>query len=797
MIQITEDLTFHLQTSQTSYIMKVLPSGHLSLLYYGRGIRQREEYPSLEQRFLGNVGLETRYSTETGPLSLFTVPLEASTSGKGDYRDPSLHVELADKTRVTDFIYHSHTLTEGKQVPEGLPHFFPGSRGCQTVTVVLEDPEARLRLHLDYSVFEESNLITRSLRVENRGGESVILHKIMSFNLDFTTSRFDVITLEGHWIREKQIQRLPLGKGKFSLGSSRLASGADHNPFLALAEPGTDEDQGNCYGFSLVYSGNHLGQVEVNAFDLCRVQMGINPFDFAWTLGSGEIFQTPEAVMTFSHRGLNGMSRNFHKGINENLIPPYWQYRERPLLFNSWEAMYFKFDQAKLLKLARAGKSLGMELFVLDDGWFKGRNDDTTSLGDWRADTKKLPGGLGGLAKKIRALGLDFGIWVEPEMVSPDSDLYRAHPEWAIRLPRRTPSLGRNQLILDLSNPEVTDYLFDEIDRVIRESGAAYVKWDMNRSVSDLHSASLAPERQKEQSHRHYLGLYGLLERLTTAHPEVLFESCASGGNRYDLGMLYYMPQTWASDNTDPGERAHIQYGSSLLYPPSTLGAHVGSNPSHQVLRSNGIESRFNIAAFGVLGYELDLTKLSHFDEKVIRNQVAFYKEHRRLLQFGEMRRIQSPFTTNHAIWLVTSEDRGKAALGYFQKIQKSSGGFESIPLKGLDKNRLYEIATRQQYMNIERFGALINDYVPFEVKTTGVGGLVHKTICDNYLFPNEVQRTVAPGDELAHAGFKLNPQFTGSDFNENIRFIGDFGSRIYLISARQDGNPGEEPPAI
>jgi alpha-galactosidase len=459
--------------------------------------------------------------------------------------------------------------------------------------------------------------------------------------------------------------------------------------------------------------------------------------------------------------------------------------------------MYFKFDQAKLLKLARAGKALGMELFVLDDGWFKGRNDDTTSLGDWQADTKKLPGGLKTLAKKVRALGLDFGIWVEPEMVSPDSDLYRAHPDWAIKLPRRSPSLGRNQLILDLTNPEVTDYLFQEIDRVIRESGAAYVKWDMNRSVSDLHSPALGPEKQKEQSHRHYLGLYSLLKRLTGAHPEVLFESCASGGNRYDLGMLYYMPQTWASDNTDPGERAHIQYGSSLLYPPSTLGAHVGSNPSHQVLRSNGVESRFNIAAFGILGYELDLTKLSHFDAKVIRNQVDFYKEHRRLFQFGQMRRILSPFDTNHAVWLVTSEDRQTAVLCYFQKFQKSSGGFESIPLKGLDKNCLYEIVTRQQYMNIERFGALINDYVPFEVKTTGVGGLVHKTICDNYLFPNEVQRTVAPGDELAHAGFKLNPQFTGSDFNENIRFIGDFGSRIYLITAREhDKREAESPEA-
>lgn len=399
MIQITDDLTFHLQSTETSYILKVLPSGHLANLYYGRRIRERENYESLDQNFRCDVGLETKYSAETGIFTLNTARLEFATFGKGDYREPSLHAELEDRSRVTDFTYSAHEIVAGKPVPEGLPHFFPNGDDAETLVITLADKTAGLTVRLYYSLFSETNLLTRSVKVENRGGP-VTLERIMSFNFDFGTARFDVISLEGHWIREKHIQRRPLAKGTFSIGSKRLTSGAEHNPFLALAEPETGENHGNCYGFGLVYSGNHLGQAEVSAHGLCRIQMGINPFDFSWHLGEGESFQTPEAVMTFSHRGLNGMSRNFHRGINRNLVPKQWQHRERPLLFNSWEAMYFDFDQAKLLKLAKEGKALGMELFVLDDGWFQGRSDDTTSLGDWTADRKKLPGGWKGWGRR-------------------------------------------------------------------------------------------------------------------------------------------------------------------------------------------------------------------------------------------------------------------------------------------------------------------------------------------------------------------------------------------------------------
>ncbi|GKX30086.1 alpha-galactosidase [Vallitalea longa] len=786
MIYVNNNNEFHLSTANTSYIMKVLKSNHLSHLYYGRRIKDRNDYSNLYRSYATPVGNETDYSKKCNNYSLNVTNLEIATYGKSDYGEPSLQIEMEDNSRVSDFLYQSHIIYEGNKQLIGLPHTFQNEDKVESLEITLYDQIVDVYVVLIYKVFYDRDIITRSMKIINGESSKIKIEKAMSLNIDFENNNYDLITLEGKWIREKHIQKQRLKKGVYYINSKRFTSSADHNPFMCLADIDVTEDYGSCYGFALIYSGNHQGLVEVNPHNRTRIQMGINPFDFSWILDEKKEFQTPEVIMTYSYRGLGDMSRNFHNAINYNLIPKQWQFRKRPLLYNSWEAVYFDFNEKKLLKLAKMAKELGMELFVLDDGWFKGRNDDTTSLGDWIEDNKKLPNGLAGLSSKINELGLQFGIWVEPEMISKESDLYRRHPNWVIKLDNRESSLGRNQLMLDMANPNVISYLYNQLSSVFKRGKVRYVKWDMNRSVTDIYSSYLPKHRQKELAHRYILGLYDLIGRLKNDFEDILFESCASGGNRYDLGMLYYMPQTWASDNTDPGERMNIQYGSSLLYPLSTLGAHVGSNPSHQVLRQNNIESRFNVACFGLLGYELNLNNLSNFEKKAIKKQVEFYKKHRKLLQFGTFYRIKSPFNSNHAVWMVVSKDKDEALLGYYQKLQESNENLETVKLKGLDKNASYHLESREQYMNIERFGELINDYVPFNVKTNGLRGIVHKTISDNYMFKNDVQKIDTFGDSLMYAGFKLLQQFNGAGFNENVRYIGDFGSRIYYIKRFQ-----------
>ncbi|MCM1989919.1 alpha-galactosidase [Oceanirhabdus seepicola] len=781
---------FHLTTDKTSYIIKVLPSGHITNLHYGRKIKHRENFDSLYQNFNTPVGLEVNYSKYIDDFTLNTTKLELSTYGKGDFKEPSIHIEMENGSRVSDFIYESHKIFQGKYKIEGLPHTFENTTDqkgknrdeVNSLEITMYDENSDVYVILQYSVFYYKDVITRSCRIVNGERGIIKIHKAMSMNIDLTHEDCELITLEGKWIREKHIQKQALSKGVYYLDSKRGVSGADHNPFMSIKKKNSDENNGECYGFALIYSGNHQGLVEVNPHEIIRLQMGINPFDFSWTLHKEEGFQTPEVIMTFSYEGLNKLSRNFHNIINNNVIPPQWQHKERSIIFNSWEAVGFDFNEKKLLNLARNAKELGMELFVLDDGWFRGRNDDTSSLGDWMVDDKKLPGGLTQLCHRINEIGLHFGLWVEPEMISEKSERYRKHPEWAIKLPNREPSLGRNQLILDMTNPEVREYLYKTLKRIFSSSNIKYVKWDMNRSVTDVYSNYLESWKQMEFHHRYVLGVYELIGRITKEFPHILFESCASGGNRYDLGMLYYMPQTWASDNTDAGERMNIQYGASLLYPQSTLGAHVGSNPSLQTLRNNSIESRFNVAAFGILGYELDITKISNFEGKVIKKQIEFYKKHRKLFQFGEFYRIKSPFKSNQSILMVVSEDKNEGMIGYYQKLQESNMTLETIKLKGLKEDNQYNLYTREQFMNIEQFGELINEFVPFEVRTNGLKGLVHKIVSDNYLFKGENQRIEAYGDELMYAGFKPYPQFNGGGYNEKVRYIGDFGSRIYYI---------------
>jgi len=470
-----------------------------------------------------------------------------------------------------------------------------------------------------------------------------------------------------------------------------------------------------------------------------------------------------------------------HRFVQDRVVRGAWQYKERPVLVNNWEATDFDFDKKKLLALAKEAAGLGIELFVLDDGWFGKRDDDASSLGDWDVNEKKLPGGIEGLAKKINALGLKFGLWVEPEMISEDSDLYRAHPDWAVSTPGRAPAYGRNQFVLDLTMPAVRAYVVDAMTKAFSQADIEYVKWDMNRNISDAYSKALPPERQGEFHHRYILGLYEILDELVRRFPGILFESCASGGNRFDLGMLCYMPQTWTSDDTDAYARLSIQGGTSYGYPPSVMGAHVSASPNMQSLRASTIETRFNVAAFGLLGYELDLTMLSPFDKKAIKEQVAFYKEHRQLLQFGEFLRIPNRLDPDKVQWAVVSEDGREAIAGLFQGSARIGLGQDLLTVPGLDPDATFSVKGRPQYINVKAFGNLVNRVLPVKIRGDGV---VHTVLSSHYMFRMADEDYVANGDLLSDYGIKLIQQFSGTGYNDRVRILSDYGSRLYVMKA-------------
>ncbi|HOW37771.1 MAG TPA: alpha-galactosidase [Bacillota bacterium] len=774
---------FHLATDHTSYIFQILPSGHLSHRYYGSAVSTVDSITELVMKHPLEVGSQVAYDEKDKTFSLNMTPLELSTCGKGDFRDPMLHFRLRDGSRVTDFTYRSHEILSLKPHFPEMPETFDASgTASETLKVTMRDEVADLEVDLLYTVFSSVDCIARRAVIRN-GKNPVRIDKAMSLNLDFPEADFELLTLDGAWIRERHLHSRPLLFGTVRIDSKKGVSSADHNPFFALRRKHTDEQVGECYGFSLVYSGNFEATAEVNPHSLLRILMGINSFDFEWNLEPNDSFVTPESVLTFSANGLSGMSQNLHELINRHVIDPAWQQKDRPILLNNWEATGFDFKEAKLLRLARTAKKLGIELFVLDDGWFGKRDDDTTSLGDWTPNPRKLPSGLGGLAAKIRGMGLDFGIWVEPEMVSEDSHLYRAHPEWVIRLPDRVPSKGRNQLILDLSQSAVRDYLFDALAGVFDAGGVSYCKWDMNRNFSDMYSLPLGPERQGEFFHRYVLGLYDLLGRLKQRFPRVLFESCASGGNRFDLGMLYYMPQTWTSDDTDGIERLYIQYGTSMVYPLSTMGAHVSAVPNMQTIRNTPLETRFNTAIFGLLGYELDLTRCNPFEKKVIRKQIAFYKEHRHLLQFGKFTRMASPFSGNECLWMVSSAQGDEALVGVYQVLARPNGPLQKIQIPGLDAKKTFQIRNRPQYFNLRTFGDLVRHALPIRLRADG---MLFNALSNRYLMSAETEDLRVEGDLLQSFGFIPKQPFIGTGYNDQVRLMGDFGSRIYHLRAER-----------
>jgi alpha-galactosidase len=772
-------MLFHLKTSSTSYVIQVLKTGHVAHLHYGALLPDRVEVEMLFRQPPLPLGGQVSYDKDDPTFSLNTAPLECSTYGKGDYRDPMLHMEFADGSRLLDLRYDRHTILDGKPSHPELPAADIGDASVQTLIITLSDPSQGMEIDLEYAVFESSDVVVRRTVVRNLGQTDCILRKVLSAQLDFLEADYEMMTLDGAWIRERHPHTTPLSYGQWKIDSKKGVSSADHNPFVGIKRTHTDEKSGECYGLALIYSGNFEATAEVSPHRLLRLMIGLNSFDFSWRLAPGESFTSPEAVLTYSNHGLANLSHHFHSLVNHHIVSKGWRKKPRPILLNNWEATYFDFDEAKILKLAKLASKAGIELFVLDDGWFGNRTDDTKGLGDWTVNRKKLPSGLDGLSKKLRAMNLDFGIWVEPEMVNEDSDLYRAHPEWVIRHPGHNPSYGRNQLVLDLANPDVQDHLVTVLSELFQSADIRYCKWDMNRNLSDLYSNHLNHRNQGELAHRYVLGLYAILRRLTEAFPDLLFESCASGGNRFDLGMLPYMPQTWTSDNTDSLERLYIQYGTSFVYPPSTMGCHVSSSPNAQVVRTTSIESRFNVAMFGVLGYELDLTRLSPFELSVMKDQIAFYKQHRILLQFGKFTRLESPFHGNRCLWHVVDEDSGEALYLIYQVLSKPNGGYESFRVEMPAKAQTYRVSSRRQFHSLQMFGDLVKHALPIKLKAYG---LPFAFLQARYKMKAEDDTMILDGQTLAVAGFRPKMPFTGSGYNEHVRLMGDFGSRVYYI---------------
>lgn len=681
------DRQFHLRNDRISLILGVLDDGTLAQLHLGAPLPHGRGYHHLgPERF---EGFADRVDDP--------VALAYPTAGIGDFRVPAIVVTGVDGSTTLALRYREHRMDAGKPALDPLPAtYVEADDEAETLVVTLADAHVSLAVDLRFTIFHDRPVIARSATVRNVSDAAMDLDVAMSLSLDLPDADWIMLGLAGTWARERHVVERALVPGRQSVSSTRGASGHQHNPFIALRRPTTDEAHGEAFGFSLVYSGNFLAEVEVDAFATTRIRLGIEPDTFRWRLDPGADFTTPEAIVAYSDGGLGALSDAFHGLFRDRLARGVWRDRPRPVLLNNWEATYFDFDADRLVEIASAGHDLGIELFVLDDGWFGARDDDTSSLGDWVVDARKLPDGIDGLARRITDLGIGFGLWIEPEMVSPDSDLFRAHPDWAVGVPGRERTTSRHQLVLDLARPEVVDHLAEVLIDVLASAPISYVKWDMNRNITEPWSASLPPDRQGEFFHRYILGVYELFRRLTERFPEILFESCAGGGGRFDPGMLAFAPQAWTSDDTDAIERLRIQWGTSLAYPLSAMAAHVSAVPNHQVGRVTPLATRAAVAFFGALGYELDPTALTADERAAVRDQIAFYGRHRELFQRGRFIRLISPFDDDRerAAWMVVSDDRRTAVVGLYGILARPDPGPQRLRLRGLDAGMTYAVST-------------------------------------------------------------------------------------------------------
>lgn len=690
-----QNRSFHLSTLDTSYVLQIVRDGYLAHRYWGKRIKRFRDCNTLLHV---HRPLSPNPDPNDGSFSLDELPQEYPGFGRSDLRTPAYQIEQVDGSTTSDLRYVSHCIVKGKPMLEKLPAVYTESDDeAETLEITLKDELLEFYVILSYTVIVPWNAIARSVRFINRSNENIRLLRAASMSVDFGDADYDLLHLSGAWAKERTMVTRPLFQGNQSVDSRRGASSPHHNPFIALMRKGADESKGEVYGFNLVYSGNFLANVEVDPYDTARVSIGINPFDFAWLLEPGEGFQSPEAIMAFSADGLGGMSRIYHRLYRSRLCRGKFRDEIRPILVNNWEATYFDFNVEKLEQIATKGRELGMELFVLDDGWFGKRNDDKSSLGDWFVNRDKLPNGLQDLVERVNKQDMQFGLWFEPEMVSVDSELYRTHPDWCIHVQGRSRTTSRSQLILDFSRTEVCEAIVGQLSRILQSAPITYVKWDMNRHMTEVGSAGLPAERQRETAHRYILGLYSVMEKLTSAFPDILFESCSSGGGRFDPGILFYMPQTWTSDNSDAISRLKIQYGTSIVYPLSTMGAHISDVPNHQVGRVTPLETRGHVAFAGVFGYELDLTKFTEAEQQLVKEQVQFYKEVRELVLRGDLYRLLNPFEGNETAWMIVSEDRSEALVFFYRVLAEPNPGFRTLHLQGLDSDVEYNIDDGEQ----------------------------------------------------------------------------------------------------
>ena len=689
---------YTLNTKNTTYQMKVNEVGVLLHTYYGKILpcQMDMSYSIINDMHPQKPNYEEIKGDECYAL-IDRLPQEISCFGCGDYRESSLNIRQSDGTLGLQPVFYSARVESGKYSIPSLPAFY-GNEG-ETLIITLKDRVYDVFLHLYYGVFEENDIICRSLRIENKTDKSITLEKALSVNLDFDYGDFDLITFQGKWAAERDVQRQNVEHGRVQAFSTRGASGHIMNPSCVLCERDADEYHGNAYGVALVYSGSFLISASRNYNDNTRLTVGINPENFNFELKPSDVFCTPEVALTYSDRGFSKMSHCFHRAIRNNLCRGKYKNARRPILINNWEGTYFDFNADKLVSMAQDASQLGVELFVMDDGWFGKRDEDFSGLGDWYPNEKKLGCSLGELAKRINDTGMNFGIWFEPECVSEDSDLYRSHPDYAFKMPGRQPTLARHQLILDMSRKEVRDNIFNQLCKVLDSANISYVKWDYNRNITDLYSCELPKEKQGEVYHRYILGLYELLERITSKYPNILFESCSGGGGRFDLGMHYYMPQAWTSDDTDPIERLRIQNGTSFIYPVSTMGAHVSACPNHQTGRVTPLKTRGVVAYFGTYGLELDVNKMSNEEKAEIKRQIVEFKKHYELIQRGEYYRLVSPYEQEslYCSWMVANEN--EALVAVVKNGNRANASDEIVRLKGLSENGYYTINGEGKYL--------------------------------------------------------------------------------------------------
>lgn len=682
---------FKLDMENASYVIGIVDEekfvGHA---YFGKKLGEEDVAYLLR---IGEAPFTPEKNARDRLSFLDSFPMEYPTGGIGDFRESAIEVRDNGGHGALQLNLKDYRIYEGKKGLPGLPATWGNEKDTRTLELVLEDKVLKLEVILSYSVFDGIDAVARSTKVINKGNAPVMLEKVMSASIDMDDREYDKIVLHGSWARERRIDRTPLNYGVQSTASLRGESGHQQQPFMALLEKHATQDMGEVFGINLLYSGNCMTLADKGQFDNVRLMSGINPAGFSWKLNPGEEFQSPEAVLVYSSEGIGGMSRNFHDLYRNHLIRGEYRDKKRPILINNWEATYFDFNTDKLLDIAREASSLGIEMLVMDDGWFGNRCDDNRALGDWDVNEEKLKGGLKYLVDEVNKLGMKFGIWFEPEMISPDSDLYRKHPDWAIQIPGRTPGLARNQLVLDMSRTEIQDYIYEKVAAVLRSANIEYVKWDMNRPLSDIGSLALSPECQGELFHRYVLGLYRLQERLITDFPHLLLENCSGGGARFDAGMLYYSPQIWCSDDTDAIERLTIQEGTALIYPLSAMGAHVSDCPNHAVGRVTPFETRGHVALAGTFGYELDVTKIPKEDREMIPEQVAMYHKYNDLVRMGDYYRIAS-YRENHMYdcYMVVKKDKSEALVTFVQVLGRPNSHSRRILLKGLAPEKTYRM---------------------------------------------------------------------------------------------------------